>query len=153
MKIIFLDIDGVLNNKLWLRRLSEDGLDSRLFDPQNVEALNHIIEMTTADIVISSAWRNLFKLNWLKKHLKRQGIKGTYVRGVTPKDSSGEIWVRGREIDQWVKTHTDGAIIFVILDDNNDMEPYMDRLVQTNPRVGLTMEDAAKAIKILQGVM
>lgn len=41
---------------------------------------------------------------------------------------------------------------FVILDDNDDMEPFMDRLVQTSWFAGLTQEDVKKAIKILKGI-
>lgn len=154
--LIFLDIDGVLNNESWWEKLYADQSLSRyLFDPQNVEALNVILDQTGASIVISSAWRHGKKLNWLRKHLKRQGVKG-YVIGVTPdgvmQKDFPEDWVRGHEIELWLKRHTDGKAVFVILDDDDDMGPLMDRLVQTDMKRGLTMAEAAQAIQMLKGV-
>ena len=49
MKIIFLDIDGVLNQT--------GNAASLPFDPNCVMYLNHVIKETGAHIVISSAWR------------------------------------------------------------------------------------------------
>ena len=40
---------------------------------------------------------------------------------------------------------------FIIIDDDSDMEPYMDRLVQTDARHGLMWKDADKAIEMLGG--
>lgn len=157
MRIIFLDIDGVLNNRLWIQELSrQPDPNPYLFDPKNVEALNHIIEMTEANIVISSAWRHGKKLNWLRKHLRKQGVKG-HVLGVTPDGwnnlkSFPDNWVRGHEIELWLQKNTDGRAVFVILDDDDDMGPLMDKLVQTSMERGLTMAEAARAINILKGV-
>jgi len=52
MKIIFLDIDGVLN-------VIPQGRDKygMIFHPEFVENLKYIIEQTNAKIVISSSWR------------------------------------------------------------------------------------------------
>jgi len=155
-KLIFLDIDGVLNNSGWWEKLYADQSQSPyLFDPQNVTSLNMILDQTGANIVISSAWRHGKKLNWLKKHLRKQGVRG-HVLGVTPDGwnikSFPENWVRGHEIELWLKRHTDGKAVFVILDDDDDMGPLMDRLVQTDMKYGLTPELAAKATRMLKGV-
>lgn len=40
---------------------------------------------------------------------------------------------------------------FVILDDDSDMEPHMDKLVKTDYRKGLQDEEVQKAIRILKG--
>ena len=154
--LIFLDIDGVMNNRPWIQSLSkQDDPNPYLFDPQNVEALNMILDQTGADIVISSAWRHGKKLNWLRKHLRRQGVRG-HVLDVTPdgcfQKDFPENWVRGHEIELWLKRHTDGKAVFVILDDDNDMGPLMDRLVQTSMTTGLTVAEANKAIEMLKGV-
>ena len=38
---------------------------------------------------------------------------------------------------------------FCILDDESDMNPYMDKLVQTTWKTGMTMEHAEEIIKML----
>jgi len=151
MKLIFLDFDGVMNNRQWALDAWDKHNNPYLFDPKNVAALNRIIEQTGADIVISSSWRHGWDLPKLREHLEEQGVKGK-VLGATPTDMSGDVWVRGNEIDQWLKEHTDGKAMFVILDDDNDMEPHMDRHIHTSMKTGLTDEDAGKAIKMLKGV-
>ena len=54
MKIIFLDFDGVLINRESLKQAS--GLQSKAH-PSCVAALNSIIEVTEASIVVTSTWR------------------------------------------------------------------------------------------------
>ena len=53
MKLIFLDIDGVLN-------VIPQGHDDfgGIFHPEFIENLKHIIEETDAKIVVSSSWRH-----------------------------------------------------------------------------------------------
>ena len=60
-KILFLDIDGVLNTQRWHKKMVEGhapkdsfGYD---FDPEAVANLCRIIEATGAEIVISSSWK------------------------------------------------------------------------------------------------
>jgi hypothetical protein len=56
---------------------------------------------------------------------------------------------RGMEIDFWIKQN-DFEGNYVIIDDNDDMlESQKDFFVETFPNIGLTMEDAKKAIEIL----
>ena len=67
MKVIFLDIDGVMNSQdraIQLHNLHEQGLCSdeewHNWDmpyKDTLEALNHIIKNTGAKIVLSSTWR------------------------------------------------------------------------------------------------
>ena len=54
MKVIFLDIDGVIITDMTLKeRLKKNSLAN----PECIEQLNRIISETDAKIVISSAWR------------------------------------------------------------------------------------------------
>ena len=53
MKILFLDCDGVLNSK----RKFPTGYFG--IDPAGMFFLNHILDETKAQVVISSAWRYL----------------------------------------------------------------------------------------------
>ena len=58
---------------------------------------------------------------------------------------------RGQEIQSWLDAHTDVGS-FVILDDRDDMEPNMERLVRTLFSHGLTEENKRETIKMLNGV-
>ena len=72
MKIIFLDIDGVLNTiSNWGSRPIE-----KRFSPGCVAALNKITEHTGAKIVISSSWKNIMGYQELSDLLHSVGIKG-----------------------------------------------------------------------------
>lgn len=152
-KIIFLDFDGVMvNHKSWYVR--HEGHATA--DPPCVEALNRIISETGAAIVVSSTWRIGARVTEMRKILSQWGVVGTVI-GYTPRLQKhvGLITVsqpRGSEIHAWLdeQKHYQGIIeSFVILDDDGDMEPLKDRLVQTKFEVGLTMADAEKAISIL----
>ena len=64
MKIIFLDIDGVLNSEKWYIEIFDKNLYPNLenyplceFDPLAIEQLNLLTDKTNAKIVISSTWR------------------------------------------------------------------------------------------------
>ncbi len=59
-KIIFLDIDGVLNTRDWHCRMTKDTTHDEFgfaFDPITVSNLANIIDETGAVIVISSSWK------------------------------------------------------------------------------------------------
>ena len=55
MKIIFLDVDGVLNSQDLLERCGEDKLVP--IDEENIRCLKEIVDETGAEIVLSSSWR------------------------------------------------------------------------------------------------
>lgn len=140
--IIFLDIDGVLTNFATKYRVG---------DPLCVACLNRITEATGAVIVVSSSWRGHPDIAGI---LSGWGVTGEVI-GITPSLShlrASGIAVsaqRGQEIYQWiVKNEFDGFC--AILDDDKDMWPVMDRLVQTDTQLGLQDTDADKAIALLQ---
>ena len=145
MKIIFLDIDGVLNSRKSLANFKS----LWQLSPDNISQLNRIIDATNAKIVISSSWRYCKEISSeLESYLNNDcGIKGEII-GRTP--VIGFSRRRGCEIATWVEEWQGETIeSFVILDDGSDMEPFMDRLCQTSFEVGLTEKDADKAIKML----
>lgn len=87
MKIIFLDIDGVLNNQphaIALHRLVEEGKMSskEFYDTWDLPyddtalPLKHIVDETGAKIVLSSSWRLLPKeVERLSKKLKEYNLE------------------------------------------------------------------------------
>jgi hypothetical protein len=163
IKLIFLDIDGVLNSRNSCMRnhqklVKKYGTDydvpwheQILIDnpsPIAIKYLNWIIKETKAQIVISSTWRDEAKLIMWNRYFAMCGLRGE-VCGVTKNLQTN----RGREIDDWINDTSNINIekleSFVILDDDNDMEPHMDRLVLCSNINGLTSKEAQEAIKVL----
>lgn len=150
MKVIFLDIDGVL---VTLRSfaMGRSGLHAKA-DPDTVAALNTIIEATGASIVISSTWRlGRGGVGRMRDTLKLWGCTGKVVDRTPDLPRPRE---RGDEIQQWLdrrEAQRGDVESFVILDDDADMAHLMPLLVQTEFERGLTTEHAEVAIRILDG--
>lgn len=150
MKIIFLDIDGVLNceeayREGFCRYVDWNvGTDSGVkkahhqsFYPKSKDLLNKLIDETGAKIVVSSTWRQS-GIEWLKEVWDREHMKGEII-GVTPKlNMSGYTIPRGCEIEYWLEEHDfrhinwskerqqeyidkSGIENYIILDDDSDM--------------------------------
>ena len=174
MRIVFLDIDGVLNHAGWLvNRMRHEDLAMRYafhakedmlrsacaISPGAVEYLNFIYEETGARFVLSSTWRKDHTLIQMNRLLRYHGFK-SYLVGTTDSlfklDRVSEAGIvipqgRGQEIELWLKTMAFPQVTrLVILDDDSDMDPYMDHLVQTDYEVGLTRERADMAIAMLK---
>ena len=145
MKVVFLDIDGVLNHSAFLKHMPRNFSDLDMIDPKAVQLLNKLLEDTGANIVISSSWRIGHTVVHLQQLLTGAGLLfPERVIGTTTSRSNLE---RGAEINIWLKqVPVDG---FVILDDDCDMNPLMDHLVQTDFEKGLQPEDIEKAKEIL----
>lgn len=147
-KILFLDVDGVLNNTKTL----EEAADRREFDPICGVCLSHlkdIVEKTDVYIVLSSTWR-LDK--WNVKKLRRAfydvGIHHNFPQ--TPNLNSE----RHFEIEDWLKRIADPALV-VVLDDDGDAKiqnvaPNIKEIfLQTSRHIGLDRATADKAIEFL----
>lgn len=164
MKVIFLDIDGVLNSEEFAifninyfkrvgRKWTDDGGD-QFVDPIAVKMIIEICETTGAKIVVSSSWR-LFDLeNTIKDFEKYRDLKPLipYIVGVTPrlyfKDREDPWPLRGEEIQVWLDNNT--ADNYVIIDDDKDMlDSQLSHFVQTNALKGITEKNKNKIIKIL----
>ena len=120
MKVIFLDIDGVLNSQDWYRyrrdNIAMDAVEGQYpfyeFDPRAVARLNRIIEETSAKIVVSSSWRSGQTVESLQKLLDSVGVVGEVI-GLTPHlwcrkpyaDMDGYRVPRGCEIDWWLDNY------------------------------------------------
>jgi hypothetical protein len=142
MRILFLDVDGVLNNAESLKNQIH-------LDRSNVEHLGRIVKEGKIELVVlSSVWRMMgeasFRFRDLRRVLREFGVE---IHSKTPRLDD----IRGFEIDQWLKHQRATEEEILILDDDNDFLDWQkDRLVQTNGLIGLTAEDAATAIRILE---
>lgn len=162
-KIIFLDIDGVLNTRDWHSRMTKDTLKDEFgyaFDPAAVANLARIIEETDAVIVISSSWK-FFGVAKLREMWKIRNLPGT-ILDITPNTVSDKMLLnanledmelgvcRGNEIKEWLSKHKGEVSNYVIIDDFDDLLPeQMSHAVITNTLIGISESDAEKAITIL----
>lgn len=160
MKIIFLDIDGVLNHeRFYKERFSKRYEEVAIahpyseIDPECVKKLNILCEETGAKVVISSTWRHS-GLDYCVDVLKFHGFTGEVI-DITP-SLNGDNYVRGNEILKWIKDNKKlvgdyyNFTEYVILDDDSDML-YQQRnnFLLIDRFVGLTMGNVFRAKKIL----
>jgi hypothetical protein len=166
-KILFLDIDGVLNSQDYYKKtVVKDVLESRVdlrqvdreawlavqIDPDAVAFLNTIALLTDAVVVVTSVWRfpqSCFET--LKKILKDKGFSGEII-GWTTGESCRDC-VRGNQIRRWLQDHEDivgDKPIYVILDDDSDML-YWQRynFVWVDGQHGLGGDHVTRALHIL----
>jgi hypothetical protein len=148
-KVIFLDIDGVLNSDTYL-----DGVDHsneihwkefwiNNIDCKSVVILNEIIEKTGSSVVVSSTWRIMMDFIDIKSVLEIVGFQGT-ILGCTPYIKGNS---RGEEIKAWLKENPTKQ--FVIIDDVVDFdEELTSRLIKTNCSFGLIQSDIGKAVRL-----
>ena len=162
-KVIFLDIDGVLNTGWWYSQKDRNTPKDKYgyaFDPRSVANFKKILDETGADIVISSSWKS-FGLSELEEMWQYRGLPGKLI-GITPNTVSDELLldadldhmelfsIRGMEIKEWLDKHGKKVSHYVIIDDmDNFLSSQKSHFVQTDPEVGVTEEDADKAISIL----
>ena len=162
-KVMFLDIDGVLNTGRWYSKMDRNTPKDKYgyaFDPNAVANLKKIVDETGAEIVISSSWKS-FGLSELEEMWEERGLPGKLI-GITPNTVSDEMLlnadldhmelfsIRGMEIKEWLTKHGKNVNHYVIIDDmDNMLQEQKSHFVQTNPEVGITEENAVQAIKIL----
>jgi hypothetical protein len=150
-KVLFLDVDGVLNNAPVFRdrRLGHLPIDNLC-----VERMHDVIRATGAQIVLSSSWR---EIDWHELKLQASFVFEMY-EGI----GSDRLWIRhddrstkrlsgprGNEIAEWLSRHPE-VTSYAIVDDDGDMldeqKPYF---VQTHFDDGLTDDLAKQLIAIL----
>jgi len=166
MKLIFLDLDGVMLSTASTIRNGKDGSFGLTLHPEHVEALNYILKNTDARIVISSTYRFGYSVNETKQIFQDNGIDYKYVISHTPFILTPKIgkWVkRGDEIKQWLKRYPKiakekyGVEVnvdkYIIIDDDNDMLGYQQvNFIKTSKDYGLTHVEAQLAINKLNGI-
>lgn len=156
IKIIFLDIDGVLNSKQYKRKIGSKFVDPQYqIDPLVVKRLNDIIATTNAKIVISSTWRLSFicaanALQKMQDCFADYGIND--IVDCTPQilasDGTPLISFRGDEIKEWLKRNKDVSS-FVVLDDIDMSDEFGNKMILTSEEDGLQDHHIQMAIGAL----
>ena len=163
MDYIFLDIDGVLNNKdhyskqhkkYKARYFCED----MPFNPRSLKNLYKIVKKTNAKLILTSSWRHSTNaLTVLKSRLAEYGLK---IDDVTEDDPDHS---RGKEIVNYLQKNCmlremyfdnqkylfPVEFSFIIIDDEvYDIYDHFfdDRVVRIDPNKGLTYFKAREAI-------
>lgn len=156
MKVLFLDIDGVLVTLRSFQQFKRSGSAAQA-DPDCVKELNRVVRETGATIVLSSTWR-IFGKPTLDEKFKEWGIEAP-IRDFTPdlvrrndaRAEQGRILIaatRGAEIASWLRCNGNPEQ-FAIVDDDADMDDLKPQLVRTNFNEGLTREKADELIQKL----
>lgn len=146
MRVIFLDVDGVLNSSE--TRAKIDGLKG--VSKKNLRILRHIVARTQAKIVLTSAWN----INFDEK-LVPTTKAGMYLYHRLWENN---LWIydkvndyggnREQAVAEYVKKHNN-LTDWVIIDDTHygDYEKLNPKnIVYTSPALGLTKASATEAI-------
>mmetsp|Transcript_152357 Transcript_152357/g.265562 ORF Transcript_152357/g.265562 Transcript_152357/m.265562 type:complete len:239 (+) Transcript_152357:46-762(+) len=145
--LVFLDVDGVLNNRKTFPRV-------RLDDPSCLQ-LARLLERANACIVLSSTWRHKPSLRLeLAQALWRNGVKKAAIVGATPDVSLGR---RDEEICSWLDANNCKNLQYVVLDDlplpenaiDNGGDLVSDHGVWIDPDIGLQDTDVEAALQHL----
>ena len=153
MKVIFLDVDGVLNSvETTTLCYGFVGIDD-----EKVAKLRRIVEATGAQIVLSSSWKH----DWEPHDKEKQNKFGDYIDqklkkyllSAVDKTNESDSERRGEGIIKWVGTHEVDS--FIILDDEwFDFKELglQSRVIKTefyDEHGGLTNDHVALAIELL----
>ncbi len=163
-KVIFLDIDGVLNTNIQSTEQQGEICDKAFIAAEKVELLKELVLRTSAVIVLHSGWKF-----WFDEHLcpvrkearslvELLGHNGLWIQDVTPDFTTEEIrkakkfsLVKAKEIKAWLEAHPETGP-WIVLDDlylhDEEVEAHQ---IKTNPETGLTEEDVESGVRMLGG--
>ena len=162
MKVLFLDIDGVLNSNFWNETHQMEISDGILVDEEKVKLLSEILRTTQAKIVFHSGWKYWYNVDLhplryeaanLLSILEKYGLK---IYDKTPDLATYEIkinkkfsLIKAAEILLWLEAHND-VNSYIVLDDldlHNDV--ILQHQIKTDSSVGLSEENVIQAIDML----
>ncbi|MEN9360426.1 MAG: hypothetical protein RL095_1961 [Verrucomicrobiota bacterium] len=138
MKVLFLDIDGVLIPNSWVKQRGT-------FDPVAIANLNRIVAATGAHIVISSSWRVQNGLPALRELFGVAGFRGEII-DITPVLRHS----RGEEISAWLQAHSEVHEYLILDDVDDELCRFGDRFLLLDSDRGLTDDSAASTIACLR---
>lgn len=155
MKILFLDVDGVLNSNKYIRQ-SEDLPQNdpyKYIEKEKLAILQELVYAYDFKVVLHSTWKNLFDeklqpMNELGKSLLiALADFGIVLYDLTPTVE----YERQLEIAAWLKAHATLPIEnYIIIDDAKiDWQELRPHVIQTNEWYGLTREDARQVSDII----
>ena len=133
MKILFLDIDGVLISSRSMLALAT----YPAFDPVACRLIEAFCQRSKARIVICSAWR---------EGRNKSDMEGIFDSMPIAKTHLHEDWAtpvifgpRAREIQDWLSRHPETSH-YAVLDDGIGLEELEHRVVQPDSDIGILIE-------------
>lgn len=150
MKVIFLDIDGVLNSMRSVIAYPKSGLDhymqtgDPIFDPVAIKLLKRFVSETGVKVVVHSSWRDSLSNDEFEKILK------VPIMGQTPRQTPTIPGDKSMSLATWLGQNrtTLGIENYVVLDDY-PIKGFESAQVVVDSRVGLTLDDLQRARDIL----
>jgi hypothetical protein len=133
-KVLFLDIDGVLNSDRYHRSLTEERfLYGMELDSKAILLLKNFLDThLDVNVVICSSWRDTLSLDQFNDLFKTYGIQDRVV-SLTNADMG-----KGESIELWVKTFAPTS--FVVIDDDQLFDlrhPFSAHQIKTSMGLGL----------------
>lgn len=161
-RVIFLDIDGVLNSNFWNAAHQKEISGGMLIDLEKIRLLGKLVRHTGAEIILHSGWKFWFdpglkplrkEAAYLQRQMQREGL---VIAGTTPDHSTEEIrkskkfsLVKAGEILAWLDEHKE-VDQWIVMDDLDLHDPRIEiHQLRTDPDTGLTDEDVHKAEAML----
>ena len=146
MKILFLDVDGVLNN------VNSSVGEMFPVEPYAVLLVDRIVQATGCQVVLSSSWRHM--PDW--RDVLKKAAPSIELLDRTPRYSSSTKYkidesalCRGHNIQDWLDEHPE-VERYAIVDDSADMlKEQVPNFFKTSWSTGLTDEIALGIINHL----
>lgn len=140
VKIIFLDIDGVLNTIRTAKILGDHFIDESC-----VALVAHIVKEANAKIVLSSNWRiDEDDKKIVEKALSPHDLEIFDCTPVIEHPPNESFVFRSKEIQSWLDNNA--VQKFVVLDDDPRADLQEGSFFQVDETIGLTMEITERAI-------
>lgn len=156
MKVVFLDIDGVLNQSNYRKEMIKKGHLSVILQREHLTLLKKVVDATDASIVLISSWRKFWRCEGSVDSAGQQIEQaldeyGLFIIDKTPVLHEGS---RSDEVEQWLK-NKHYVEQYVILDDNDflwsrKLQPHW---VWCPAVTGFTDQLADVAINVLNGYL
>lgn len=163
MNVLFLDIDGVLNNTASRsdvrcrfhhvltfldRPLEKSDLD---IDDVNMRLIINLINRYHFKVVITSLWRFGAKVEWFQRLFELYGLSLPVERldMITLLDYECDDGMRSRFIEEYV-LHNNCKTFICVDDTPEHYDRYLDRLVVTQMHTGFTLEHFKKCVDIME---
>lgn len=141
MKVLFLDIDGVLNSAKTCCAFGGFPMElthMEAFDTAAIRLLQRLCDSSGVQIVLSSAWR---------LHCNFKDVGEAFGLPIIDRTPSF-LGPRGREIQKWLDDHP-GVERYAIIDDDSDMlAEQLPHFVKTNGDEGMTFADFRKLCEL-----
>lgn len=158
MKILFIDIDGVLvpDKCKYLNHKAPETMKDVdhwcYFDPFAVAFLNEVFAKEhTLHGVIHSTWKKFYTEDELKIMFSSSGCNFRWHNDMVAVTTSTKFDSRWDDIDNWLLQHIEvKRQDFAIIDDAKPASNLKSRTVRTNEQIGITDKNCERLLNLLQ---